>query len=118
MTSAPGRNTPGFKGARGASVSGSLRSRTPVIPWGEGDVAHGPQPPDAALAPASGYLAAIRASSRQAGECLLGACGASGLCSRSGSGTHSCAPAAGSAVFALGCTRDRRRSRRNQGMAP
>jgi hypothetical protein len=48
VTSAPGRNTPGFKGARGASVSGSLHSRTPVIQWGEGAVAHGPQAPDAA----------------------------------------------------------------------
>ena len=111
MTGSRGRNMPEFKGARGAIVSGSLHSRAPVTRWGEVAVARGPQAPRAALAPASGYMAAIRAPSHQAG-----ACGASGLCSRSG--THSRAPAAGSAVFALGCTRDRRRSRRNQGMAP
>ena len=63
-------------------------------------------------------MAAIRVPSHRTGEYVLGACGASGLCSRSGRGTHGRAPAAGSAVFAPGCTRDRRRSRRNQGVAP
>ena len=118
MTSAPGRNTPVFEDTCGASVSENLRSRAPVIQQGKMAVAHGPTAPGAALAPTLGKMAAIRVPSHRTGENVLGACGASGLCSRSGRGTHGRAPAAGSAVFAPGCTRDRRRSRRNQGVAP
>jgi hypothetical protein len=69
-------------------------------------------------APTLGKMAAIRVPAHLTDEYVLGACGASGLCSRSGCGTHGRAPAAGSAVCAPGCTRDRRRSRRNQGVAP
>ena len=118
MTSAPGRNTPVFEDTCGASVSENLHSRAPVIQQGKMAVAHGPTALGAALAPTLGKMAAIRVPAHLTDEYVLGACGAAGLCSRSGCGTHGRAPAAGGAVCAPGCTRDRRRSRRNQGVAP
>ena len=125
MTGAPGRTTPGLEDTRGASVSESLRSRAPVIQWGE--VALASRSASVRRRPGANiggywqlpYMTAAHAPSHQAGEqCLLGVCGPSGLCSRSGRGTHSRGPAAGSAVFALGCARDRRRTRRNRAVAP